>query len=203
MQVESIKERLPGTERLVYAGKDLDDGSTLAANGIPKEGTLEALGRLFGGGKGSGGGASKPTKGVAAGRRALTAIMATRKMQAGADASEGAEGSNQAVGGAASAADARRQTTTSDADALAAKDREIAALQRRIDEVELAAQPGVHAHGEGEGEQQRQAVAASDTHALQELRGDANGHQPAHLIAVPEAPSITPCEEGTVLCHCR
>ena len=149
MQVESIKERLPGTERLVYAGKDLDDGSTLAANGIPKEATLEALGRLFGGGKGSGGGASKPTKGVAAGRRALTAIMATRKMQAGADASEGAEGSNQAVGGAASAADARRQTTTSDADALAAKDREIAALQRRIDEVELAAQPGVHAHGEG------------------------------------------------------
>ena len=137
MQVESIKERLPGTERLVYAGKDLDDGSTLAANGIPKEGTLEALGRLFGGGKGSGGGASKPTKGVAAGRRALTAIMATRKMQAGADASEGAEGSNQAVGGAASAADARRQTTTSDADALAAKDREIAALQRRIDEFEL------------------------------------------------------------------
>ena len=203
MQVESIKERLPGTERLVYAGKDLDDGSTLAANGIPKEATLEALGRLFGGGKGSGGGASKPTKGVAAGRRALTAIMATRKMQAGADASEGAEGSNQAVGGAASAADARRQTTTSDADALAAKDREIAALQRRIDEVELAAQPGVHAHGEGEGEQQRQAVAASDTHALQELRGDANGHQPAHRIAVPEAPSTSPGEEGTVLCHCR
>ena len=110
-------------ERLQYAGKNLPDTSTLAANGIPKEATLDALGRLFGGGKGSGGGASKSKKGVAAGTNT--------------NARPGS--SNQAVGAAASSVDARRQTTTSHVDALAAKDREIAALQRRIDEFELLA----------------------------------------------------------------
>jgi len=121
--VEAIKDRVPGVERLQYAGKNLPDTSTLAANGIPKEATLDALGRLFGGGKGSGGGASKSKKGVAAGTNT--------------NARPGS--SNQAVGAAASSVDARRQTTTSHVDALAAKDREIAALQRRIDEFELLA----------------------------------------------------------------
>ena len=114
--VEQIKQLVLGSSfdgfSLKWEGKVLDDTDTLSKCGIATDVTMSLQPRHRAGGKGSGGGASKPKEGVAAGRRALTAIMATRKMQAGADASEGAEGSNQAVGGAASAADARRQTTT-------------------------------------------------------------------------------------------
>eukprot|EP00277_Geminigera_cryophila_P022040 CAMPEP_0179461068 /NCGR_PEP_ID=MMETSP0799-20121207/43903_1 /TAXON_ID=46947 /ORGANISM="Geminigera cryophila, Strain CCMP2564" /LENGTH=377 /DNA_ID=CAMNT_0021263519 /DNA_START=42 /DNA_END=1175 /DNA_ORIENTATION=- len=121
--VEAIKQRVPGAERLLFAGKNLHDTSTLAACGIPKEATLDVLGRLFGGGRGSGCGASTPNKGVAEGTNVI--------------ARQGS--SNRSAGGAGSSSDTRRQTTTSDADALRAKDSEIAALHHRIKQLELLA----------------------------------------------------------------
>jgi len=83
--VEAIKKLVPGAERLLFAGKNLPDTSTLAACGIPKEATLDVLGRLLGGGRGSGCGAST-AKGVAE----------------GTDVIAGKGSSNVSVGGAGS-----------------------------------------------------------------------------------------------------
>ena len=91
--MEAIKQRVPGAERLLFAGKNLHDTSTLAACGIPKEATLDVLGRLFGGGRGSGCGASTPNRGVAEGTNVI--------------ARQGS--SNRSAGGAGSSSDARFQ----------------------------------------------------------------------------------------------
>ena len=41
--MQAIKEQVPGAERLLFAGKDLHDTSTLAACGIPKEATIDGV----------------------------------------------------------------------------------------------------------------------------------------------------------------
>jgi len=130
--MQAIKEQVPGAERLLFAGKDLHDTSTLSACGIPKEATVDVLGRLFGGGRGSGGGASKSKKGVAEGTDATDASARQYSNK------------NAIVAGTSSSLSARHQTTTSDADARLAKDCEIAALQRRIEELELPTHTALH-----------------------------------------------------------
>ena len=47
--VKAIKEQIIGAERLVFAGRDLDDGATLGEYGIKKEDTIESMMRAKGG----------------------------------------------------------------------------------------------------------------------------------------------------------
>ena len=96
--VDSIKERLPGAERLLFAGKDLHDTSTLDACGITKEATIDVVGRLRGGGGTSGGDDSK------------------KRVAEGTDVSAEQSSRNKAARGASSSSDASCQTTPSDAE---------------------------------------------------------------------------------------
>lgn len=49
MQVWAIKERVLGVHRLVFGGKELDDGATLGTCGIEKDATIDTLLRARGG----------------------------------------------------------------------------------------------------------------------------------------------------------
>jgi len=51
--VLSVVKRVPGAERLVLGGKELDDEATLVCAGIQRDDTVKALGRLRGSGDGA------------------------------------------------------------------------------------------------------------------------------------------------------